>query len=252
MTGIDSAMYLRRLISRRRIFRYRLALLAAMVTLSSTVQHSAFAGTPLAHLDTDDDAERTDGVKVEVKELVQKGIAAYRKGKYEEALSAMDHAWTLRHSVIVASLLADIEMKLGSYDKAAFYWDFVINNLAEGATKELAEARAGLEECEKRTGTVIVSMDPTYGQFELDGKATELSNPGGQTWVMPGRHTIMMTTPQGEASPKQLFTAAAGESTRITLSLPQAPALTPIQTAITLEQARPFRTLPEKQAQTRT
>ncbi|HMA94964.1 MAG TPA: hypothetical protein VKP30_19870, partial [Polyangiaceae bacterium] len=73
-----------------------------------------------------------------------------------------------------------------------------------------------------------------------------------QIWVMPGSHTVMMKTPQGEVSPKQLFIAAAGESIRITLSLLRAPALTPIQPTITLEQAEPFRILPEKRAQTRT
>ncbi|MGC4063661.1 MAG: hypothetical protein QM784_03255 [Polyangiaceae bacterium] len=187
----------------------------------------------LAQVQTDR-AEATDP-EAQAREALKKGIEAYRKGKYDVARAALEKTWSAKRSGSVAAMLAEVEMELGSYDRAATHWAYAAYHLPPVAKEAIAEAKTRLEECKQHVGTLVIELTPPDGELLVNGEPSEFRDLGNQIWVMPGAHTL--TARAAGATDEVRILVDAGETKTVHLRAEAEPppaTLTPRPVAVDL------------------
>jgi hypothetical protein len=187
----------------------------------STVERSAGSG---------DSASSTEE---RLKELVRKGIAAYRAGDNATARAMLSDAVRIRLVPSVVALLADIETKMERFRDAAEHWTIYLSIAPENETKARAEAEEQVKLCLNYVGSMRVSIQPAEAVLWVDGEPVDLAQTKGTLWLNTGLHTLQIKS--GERSSEiQESLIRKGENLPLHFVLPPAP-IVPTQSAVTVQ-----------------
>ncbi|EYF01074.1 hypothetical protein [Chondromyces apiculatus] len=156
------------------------------------------------------------------RELYSQGVAAYGKGRWQDAYTAFAGAWALNEHFTTAGNLGATELKLGLDSEAARHLAIYLQGLAgdpEASAREKENARAMMAEARARVGVIAPRVSVADAEIWVDGGRVAPSPPEGVLFVEPGEHRI-------EARAKGFQTALAtvqvsrGERREVSLALP--------------------------------
>lgn len=206
------------LLGRCLLFCSALALTFALPALADpVVTEPASEPAPTSTDSAPDTAE-----EVELKELLKAGVAAYREGHYEQAWDLLNQAWQRKQYAVLASVMADVAMKLGRYDLAVRRWAYVARHLPADAQDAAKEAADGMAECKQHVTTLELVMTPREASLVVDDEVIEVDPASQLAWVMPGEHVVRAALGD-RSSPSRSITAKAGETLSLELTVPSAP-----------------------------
>lgn len=160
------------------------------------------------------DAKETE----KVRQWVRIATEEYAKEHWAAARDAYLKAWAIRQHYVIASSLAEVEMRLGIYREAAEHWKFHLANLPPERADRRAEAEKHLLECKERLSVTRVSVSVEGATVRLDDREIGESPLGEELWLEPGRH-VLEASKAGYRTTARAFEATAGETREIALDV---------------------------------
>ena len=153
--------------------------------------------------------------------LFDKGLAAYKEGKPEEALVSYQAAWKLRKTQDLATVLGQVEMLLGKHRDAAEHLAYALRYFPVSGKKELratmekalADAKAKVTEAR-----VSVTGDAPAHEIRVDGAVIDPAVVGTSVFVLPGKHVIEASA-KGYVTARQTIEATEGATVDVVLAL---------------------------------
>jgi tetratricopeptide (TPR) repeat protein len=147
----------------------------------------------------------------EANDLFQKGAAAYREGRYEEAIELFRQAYRLHPYAELVYNTGQAHEKLGNIAQALESFREYLRlspNASDRATVEKRIQALEARQAEKALADVDISSTPSAAEVRIDGRRV------GQTpWtgkLEPGAHSITLTLPGYEPLSRQLTVEARG------------------------------------------
>lgn len=129
----------------------------------------------------------THSSDIEVRRLLQTGVAAYKKRDYSTAQESLALAWERKRWPPTVGMLAEVEMRLRRYRDAAEHWSAYLEAIAESDESQRKEAKSQLNVCLQHVGAIRLEITPSDGIAVVDGKRYGMH--GGKSpvvWVEPG------------------------------------------------------------------
>ncbi len=209
------------------------ALMSLALLIAPTVLTEAgIPGVPLAPRD----AHAQDNVTKLAREKFIEGVAAYDKGRFEQARALFLQAYALKRHPAVLLNLGQSELKAGYVEVGGNHLQQFLREHKTATADQQAAAKAGIAEAQKRTGFVIVIVDADGADIAIDGQPAGKSPLLDPYFVKPGKHEASATL-NGKTvrSPVEAKRGAAAPVT-LTLgmaSVPPTPAPTPPPTTTT-------------------
>lgn len=200
---------------RRRRFVGGLVVLVQLASVSVTARASDVSSA----VSSEPSAEDIAAAKAQMRE----GVRAFRADDLEAARLAFERAWQLSGHAAAAASLAEVEMKLHRYKDAAEHWGFALERLPDQRAKERPEFEKQLAACRAQLGTLRVFTSLPGAIVYVDGEPVGEPELGSDLWVEPGRHVIVARNDR-ESTPEMSVVVVAGETQRIELAMPPAPA----------------------------
>ena len=79
------------------------------------------------------------------RQLMEQGVVEYERGDWEASRRSFEAVWKIREHWTVAGNLAEVEMRLGLYRKAARHLQYMLANLPTGQKQQRPRAQAQLQ-----------------------------------------------------------------------------------------------------------
>ena len=159
-------------------------------------------------------AEKT-AMTDKARQLFQEGVAAYGKGKIQEAYASFLAAWSLNPHWQIAANLADIELELHKNREAAEHASYYRKH-APADRRENAEAQA--KRALALVGTLAIEVDTAGPDVLVDDVEVGRAPLGEPVFLEPGPHRVVARFP-GRPDAVQAVTLAAGGSERVSLKV---------------------------------
>lgn len=158
------------------------------------------------------------------RQLVQKGDAATRAKKLDEAKTNYDNAITAYEKAIEASDdpniyfdLATVEEKAGQLDRAAMHFRTLVK--AQGAKPDLVKkATVRFDDLTTKTGLVMIVAKPEGATLSINGEEIGKSPLAEPLVLMPGTYTIVIVA-EGHVTKELEFRVEAGSESERTVEL---------------------------------
>jgi hypothetical protein len=158
------------------------------------------------------------------RQLVQKGDAATRAKKVDDAKTNYDNAITAYEKAIEASDdpniyfdLAVVEEKAGKLDRAAMHFRTLVK--AQGAKPDLVKkATARFDDLSMKTGLVMIVSKPEGATLSIDGNEIGKTPLADALVLMPGSYTIAIVA-EGHVTKELEFKVEAGSESERTVEL---------------------------------
>lgn len=159
------------------------------------------------------------------RQLYEEGLAAYKKGRGQEAHASFLAAWSLKKHWQIAANLADIELELGKNREAAEHATYYQKNTTADRHDK---AEALVKRALAQVGTLVVNVDTAGADVLIDDALAGRAPLEDPVFVEPGEHRVLARLP-GRADAAQVVTLAAGGSQTVSLKLlaPSPPPLLP-------------------------
>lgn len=165
-----------------------------------------------------------EAVQKRIKQLYRDAKAAGDAGDVQKSYELMRELWQLRQSADIAVNLGWLEMKLGRYADAAEHLTYGVQRFPADADERLYRVnKQRLAETLQKVVVLHVVVQPRSAVIRINGKslgpADELPE---RLYVEPGAITVEVEL-EGHAAQVESFTANAGETREVALTLEPAP-----------------------------
>ncbi|MBK6516652.1 MAG: PEGA domain-containing protein [Polyangiaceae bacterium] len=184
----------------------RLVLLAALGTAAVSVPRSDVHAQPVA-----------DPVKEVARTRFKDGVAAYDAGRYEEARTAFEQAYTLSQSPAVLLNLGLAESKTNRCVAGGNHLLKFLREHKEITPEQRTAAAAGIEDCKKKVGLIAITVDAAGAEVSVDGASVGKSPVADPVFVEPGTHAVIATLSGRTASTS--VEAKKGQTTVATITV---------------------------------
>jgi hypothetical protein len=158
-----------------------------------------------------------DSVTVVARQRYTEGVAAFDAGRYEDARAAFLQAYALKRHPAVLLNLGQSELRSGHHEDAGNHLQQFLREHAGATADDRATAERGIAEAKKKAGFVIVIIDASGADVNMDGTTIGRSPLLDPVFVKPGKHTFYATF-QGRSAAAAVD-AKAGSATTATLTL---------------------------------
>lgn len=193
-------------------------LVGATLLVAICAKHDAFAQNPEKRAFANVESSES-GSEADADVFIRDGIKACKKKDYVTAEEKLRKAWHLIGSPAVASMLADVEMKLKHYRAAAEHWSAYLRSLSSQQEAERTETLVQLKTCREHVGSVKLIVDPPTAVVSIDFDAVALAPTDGEFWLEPGEYQFLARVGDA-ASPMQSVTVSAGDERVLKLVVP--------------------------------
>lgn len=146
------------------------------------------------------------------------GKRAYREGRDEDALRALQQAWALHKAPRFAANLALIELRTGRFLEAVQHFTYAIEHAPPDITpQQRASIVEGLAEAKQHVSTLVLQVEPEGAEVLLDGQVVGVAPISSEVHVQPGSHVIAARL--GAVEETITIQSAANTTVRRTLRL---------------------------------
>jgi hypothetical protein len=151
------------------------------------------------------------------RELFEKGVEAFRKGRWDQCRALFLAAWSIKPHRQIAGNLASCEVRLGLYRDAAEHLSFVAQaGGAPGGSALTSEQERLLAQAMAKVGTIAV-VAPAGAIVLVDGKPAGQAPLAGPIFVEPGSHVLEARSERG-ANARSEIVVGAGEKREVKLN----------------------------------
>lgn len=192
----------------------RLLLLAALGTAAVSLPQREAHAQPAA-----------DPVTEIARARFKDGVAAYDAGRYEEARTAFEQAYTLSKSPAVLLNLGLAESKSNRCVAGGNHLFRFLREHKEATPEQKTAATAGIEDCKKKAALVTISVDVAGAEVSVDGASVGKSPLPDPLFVEPGTHAVIANANGKTASAS--VDAKKGQTSTATITLKPAVEPTP-------------------------
>ncbi len=175
-----------------------------------------------------------DSVTMVARQRYNEGVAAYDRGRFEDARAAFLQAYALKHHPAVLLNLGQAELRSGHIDDAGNHLQQFVREWANATPDERAAAYKGIDEAKRKAGQIVINVDSPGADVSIDGTTvgkTPLIDP---VFVAPGKHTIFAglqgKTGATSVEVKAGNTASASITLGVSAAPPTPPAPVPVPT----------------------
>lgn len=184
----------------------RLALIAAL----------GIGSVPLAS--TESSAQpASDPVKDVARQRFLDGVKAFDAGRFEEARTAFEQAYTLSKSSAVLLNLGLAETKTNRCVAGGNHLSQFLRDHKEATPEQKSTAATAIEDCKKKAALVAISVDAPGADVTIDGASVGKSPLVDAVFVEPGTHTVIANLDGRTAS--ATVDAKKGQTANATLAV---------------------------------
>ena len=184
-------------------------------SVRSTVQAAPDAAPAVPHEPTE--AERAE--ERALRELMRAGAQEAEAGNWDGAARAYRSAWHVREHFAIALNLAEAEMKLGNYLKAAGLWQFYLDHVPPELKDSDTDAEAQLAECRAHLGSVQISVEGGLATVLVNDAEVGQAPFDAPLWLDPGTYEIRARRGDERSLPSPLR-LEAGAATSVYVTFP--------------------------------
>jgi hypothetical protein len=160
-----------------------------------------------------------------VEQHFQRGLAAARQGKFEEARRHYLEAWKLRKTHDVAANLGGAEFQLGAFRDAAEHLRYALDHLAASKATEKRDAMArDLEQAKQEIATLTVRVRPDNAKITLNGIALGVASALPSELYAEAGPVALRAELDGFVTDVRELTMGRGEQRTVELELVRDPA----------------------------
>jgi PEGA domain-containing protein len=164
------------------------------------------------------DKPAPDQVK-KARDLWYRGVDAFRAGNYEEARIAFAECYQIMPKSDVLRNLSISEIQSGHYVSAARHLtQLLAAPQGELPTTVREEATNRLSQAEAQIGQLKINVDVAGAEISIDGAVIGRSPLGGDWYIEPGQHEILISKAGYPIESRQVF-ALAGVTIPVDVSL---------------------------------
>jgi hypothetical protein len=171
-------------------------------------------------------AEPEDATTLRARELFERGVSAYDRGVYYEALQAFQEAYQLRPHPSVRVNIANCYDKLDRPAEAIAAFEQFLGSGA-GSRQQQAEVQSALESLRKRVGRLVLRVTPDGARVVIDnGEERRTPLPDG-VLLKVGRHQVSVAL-DGHETALRVIDIQSDATTELNITLPRLDAPTPM------------------------
>jgi PEGA domain len=182
-------------------------------------------------------AQAEDPTVVRARELFKRGVDAYDRGVYYEALQSFQEAYSLRPHPSVRVNIANCYDKLDRPAEAIQNFEQFLGSGA-GTAKQQEEVVKALESLRKRVGRLLLHVSPDGAKVVIDANDPMRAPIADVVLLKAGRHQLTVSLDRHETA-MRVVDIAAGGTTELTISLARVDASAPDAVAQTPPMAAP-------------
>jgi hypothetical protein len=170
-------------------------------------------------------AQGEDATVARARELFKRGVDAYDRGVYYEALQAFQEAYSLRPHPAVRVNIANCYDKLDRPAEAIQNFEQFLGSGA-GTSKQQEEVVKALEQLRKRVGRLLLHVSPEGAKVVIDANDPMRAPIADVVLLKAGRHQLTVSLDRHETA-MRVVDVAAGGTTELTINLPRLDAEAP-------------------------
>ncbi|NUP12026.1 MAG: hypothetical protein HOW73_38760 [Polyangiaceae bacterium] len=138
-------------------------------------------------------AQGADPVKDVARQRFQDGVKAFDAGRFEEARTAFEQAYTLSQSSAVLLNLGLAEAKTNRCVVGGNHLTKFLREHKDATPEQKTTANAAIEDCKKKVGFISITVDAPNADLTVDGNAVGKSPLAEPVFVEPGQHAVIAT-----------------------------------------------------------
>lgn len=164
-------------------------------------------------------AQAEDATVVRARELFKRGVDAYDRGVYYDALQAFQEAYALRPHPSVRVNIANCYDKLDRPAEAIQNFEQFLGSGA-GTAKQQEEVVKALDQLRKRVGRLLLHVSPDGAKVVIDANDPMRAPISDVVLLKAGRHQLTVSLDRHETAMRVIDVAAQG-TTELTINLPR-------------------------------
>lgn len=170
-------------------------------------------------------AQTEDATVVRARELFERGVDAYDRGAYYEALQAFQEAYSLRPHPAVRVNIANCYEKLDRPAEAIQNFEQFLGSGA-GTSKQQEEVVKALDRLRKQVGRLVLRVSPDGAKVVIDSNDPLRAPITDVVLLKAGRHQLTASLDRHETAVRVVDITAEG-TTELTIHLPRLDAAPP-------------------------
>jgi PEGA domain len=164
-------------------------------------------------------AQPEDATTMRARELFERGVAAYDRGVYYEALQAFQEAYQLRPHPAVRVNIANCYDKLDRPAEAMAAFEQFLGSGA-GSSRQQAEVQSALEALRKRVGRLLMRVTPEGARIVIDNGDERRAPLPDAVRLKVGRHQVSVAL-DGHETALRVVDIQSDTTTELTINLPR-------------------------------
>jgi tetratricopeptide (TPR) repeat protein len=164
-------------------------------------------------------AQPEDATTVRARELFERGVSAYDRGVYYEALQAFQEAYQLRPHPAVRVNIANCYDKLDRPAEAVAAFEQFLGSGA-GSPQQQSEVQSALENLRKRVGRLLLRVSPDGARIVIDNGDERRSPVPAAVLLKVGRHQVSVAL-DGHETALRVVDIQSDATTELNITLPR-------------------------------
>jgi hypothetical protein len=164
-------------------------------------------------------AQADDATVVRARDLFKRGVDAYDRGVYYEALQAFQEAYSVRPHPAVRVNIANCYDKLDRPAEAIQNFEQFLGS-GSGTPKQQEEVVKALEQLRRRVGRLLLHVAPEGAKVVIDSNDPMRAPIADVVLLKAGRHQLTVSLDRHETA-MRVVDISAGGTTELTINLPR-------------------------------